>query len=120
MNQAALTISVVVGTLAVIGVIAFLIAVTRTTAQEKRIERLQSENEDYIRRLDYVEPRLHTLEQQNSTLMKLHDPTDQIASARQDHKEILAILRAQGTVLAELEETISNRFPHQDRRGGHE
>lgn len=109
MNQVALTVSVIGVVLLLTGVAAGLLAVFRTTAQDKRIERLQSENGDYVRRLDYVEPRLHTLEQQNETLLRLHDPTSDRAATNAEHTKIIALLNAQGDTLKELERNMEGR-----------
>jgi hypothetical protein len=109
-NQVAITASVIGLLLLLIGVAAALLAVFRTTAQDKRIERLQSENTDYVRRLDYVEPRLHTLEQQNETLLRLHDPSADRAATKAEHEQILAVLNAQSDVLADLERNLEGRL----------
>lgn len=109
MSQLAVALSVLGGLLALVGLAAGVSAVFRTTAQDKRIERLQSENGDYIRRLDYVEPRLHTLEQQNETLLRLHDPTVDRAATASEHAAILRVLNANTRVLAEIESSMNGR-----------
>lgn len=109
MSQVAVTLSVIAGVLFLIGVAAALSAVYRSTAQDKRIERLQSENTDYVRRLDYVEPRLHTLEQQNETLLRLHDPTADRQATAAEHAEILRVLHEQSRVLGEIEDGMGGR-----------
>lgn len=109
MNQVAVTVSVIGVVLLLVGVAAGLLAVFKTTAQDKRIERLQSENGDYVRRLDYVEPRLHTLEQQNETLLRLHDPTADRAATKAEHTQIIGLLNAQSAVLVELEQNMQGR-----------
>lgn len=103
MSTLALTLSIIGGILVCIGAAAALTAVFRTTAQDKTIERQRSEIGDYIRRLDYVEPRLHTLEQQNETLLRLHDPTADRAATAAEHAEILRVLRAQSDTLEDIE-----------------
>jgi phosphopantetheine adenylyltransferase len=108
-NQVSLALSIVGGVLLLIGVAAALTAVYRTTASDKILARLRGENVDYVRRLEYVEPRLHTLEQQNETLLRLHDPSTDRAATKAEHAEIIRILNEQTRVLGEIESGMEGR-----------
>lgn len=70
----------------------------RSKAVELTVDRLRSENEDYVRRLNYLEPRTEVLERENKTLRALHNPADAIddlkAQEASNHKEAMAVLRS--------------------------
>lgn len=66
-------------------------AVIRTSAQEATIKRLRDENEDYLRRLNYLEPRVDVLENRNEILEQLHNPAKAIAEVATQVAQLLAL-----------------------------
>lgn len=79
----------------------------RASANDARTKRLSEENADYLRRLGYIEPKLQQAEQQNALLMKLHNPTEQLAQISGNQKEILEVLEAQSEVLHDIEAKVT-------------
>lgn len=57
-------------------------AVIKASAQDATIKRLRGENDDYVKRLNYIEPKVDALERENRTLRDLHNPADEIASLK--------------------------------------
>lgn len=53
-------------------------AVFRASALEASNERLRKENEDYVRRLNYIEPKVEVLERENTTLRSTRDPSEKL------------------------------------------
>jgi vacuolar-type H+-ATPase subunit I/STV1 len=70
----------------------------RADASDLTMTRLRSENEDYLRRLNYLEPRVTALESRNKVLEELHDPAEEIAALRKEeaahHTEQMRVLRS--------------------------
>jgi chromosome segregation ATPase len=85
----------------------------RSTDQEARIKRLQGERDDLLSRLNFIEPKLRTVEEQNSVLRELHNPAQQIAALReqeaQNHAKTYELLEAQSVTLKQIEESLPGR-----------
>jgi hypothetical protein len=84
----------------------------RSSYSDAQLKRLRGEGEDYLRRLNYVEPRLATMEKQNELLMALHNP-----KAFQDRTDV-SLARIQ-KVLDEQAQTLGDvrramHAPHED------
>lgn len=109
----------ILGTLVVLGGVgAGVWAFFTSAGRDAAMNRLRVENEDVIRRLNYVEPRLKDSEAKNALLMELHNPTarlDAISALQvQDgkdnrnlHERTVTLLNAQHTALLEAIEEIS-------------
>lgn len=81
-----------IGTLILLaGIAGSVWAVIRTSAQEATIKRLRDENEDYLRRLNYLEPRVEVLESRNEILEQLHNPAKAIAEVATQVAQLLAL-----------------------------
>lgn len=61
-------------------VAAGIYAVFKSSAADARIKRLQDERDDYLSRLNYIEPKFVEAQQQNKLLRELHNPTSQLES----------------------------------------
>lgn len=72
-------------------------AVIKTSAQEASNRRLRTENEDLIRRVNYLEPRTDVLERENETLRSIRDPSEAIealkAQEQGNHEATLGVLQ---------------------------
>lgn len=108
------------GLAALVVLVAGLYAVFKSSAADARIKRLQDERDDYLSRLNYIEPRFVELEQQNKLLKSLHNPTARLESLevtalRIDTKsdKTLELLDAQERTL----QSIHTRFPHNPTAG---
>lgn len=92
-----------------------LYAVFRSSAQDARIKRLQDERDDYLSRLNYVEPKLLEAEQQNRVLLELHNPSDQLeaikAQGQVNHDRIVEIIRSQTTTLRQAIQASHQQSP---------
>jgi hypothetical protein len=104
-----LALATIGGLVALASIVGGLYAVFKSTAMDKTIERQRNEIGDYIQRLDYVEPRLHTLEQRNETLLALHDPAPERAKNAAEHATIVGLLTDQGRLLGEIEGRLEGR-----------
>jgi hypothetical protein len=86
--------------------------VVRASNKDARIKRLQDENADYLKRLDYIEPRFAKAEQQNRLLLEMHNPSDQIEALRQqeqgNHDRTVEILTEQAKVLKQIESRVKS------------
>lgn len=82
-------------------------AVFRTAAQDARLKVVSGQRDDYLQRLNYIEPKVTKLEEQNRILLELHNPAEQIkqlASQEQtNHDRTVELLEQQSTVLSEIE-----------------
>lgn len=103
--------------LAIIGALFVLAALggglyvaARSSASDVRERRLREENEDLVRRLDWIEPRFKQAEQQNQLLLQLHNPTSQLEAlgtqAMANYEATVAILNQQSAVLHEIDEKL--------------
>lgn len=88
---------VVTGLLGLIGLAGAVYANLRSSALEASNRRLSTDNEYYLRKVNYLEPRVEALERENETLQKLHNPIPAINSLRdqegRNHKEAMKMLR---------------------------
>lgn len=95
------TLAVIGGLFMLAGIAGTLYAFARGSANEARIKRLQAERDDYLSRLNYIEPRYDVLKEQNKTLRTLTDPTprlERLADTIDDRStEVLEELRKQST-----------------------
>lgn len=111
MNTLAVIASVI-GAIVLLAVTAGgVVAILRASEKEKTEERLRAENQDYVRRLEYVEPRLRTLERDNETLLKLHDPTDAADQSSEEHAQIVSILVANKQLLEAIDKRLHGEAP---------
>lgn len=103
MNSAGVAISTILGLLALAGLGGGLWAVFRSAAQDARIKRLQDERDDYLSRLNYIEPRHRAVEQQNEVLLALHNPTDELTGLHDNQVEILRVINAQSALIRQID-----------------
>lgn len=61
-------------------------AVIRASAQDATIKRQRGEIDDYLKRLNYIEPRVEALERENETLRSLRDPSEAIADLKEQEQ----------------------------------
>lgn len=98
------TVLAVLGTLVVLtSVGGGLYAYFRSTAADARIKRLQDERDDYLSRLNYIEPRHKVIEQQNELLRQLHNPTALLETIAGKADEIIVTLDEQRELLEEID-----------------
>lgn len=78
------------------GLAAVVWAKFQSDAKDITERRLRAENEDYLRRLNYLEPHATGLEQRVKVLESLHAPTEAIEGLRRDianhHREVMRLL----------------------------
>lgn len=102
------TFLAIVGSLVLLaGVGGVLYAQARASQRDATETRLRRENEDYLRRLNFVEPKLAKAEEQNALLMTLHNPTAKLEELSGNDKKILEILAAQGLELRQIHTAVS-------------
>lgn len=100
-------------TAAVLAVIATLVTLAgvafaawqllKAADREARIKRLQNERDDYLSRLNYIEPRHRAIEQQNEVLLALHNPTDKLEDLAERQADMLRILRGIKTLAEQID-----------------
>lgn len=110
MNTLGLILSIIGGLAALAAVSAGVYATFKGTAADKRIERLQGERDDYLSRLNFIEPRYAALEEQNQTLRTLYDPSARLvelgAAVESNAKKVLAVLDRQAATLEEIKQRV--------------
>lgn len=88
-------------------------AVFRSTSQDARIKRLQDERDDYLNRLNFIEPKVKALEQQNELLMAMHNPADAIAALgiqeKANHEQTVTFLKEQSGLLKQIHDDLDGR-----------
>lgn len=114
MSAIGVAISSVLGLVALIGIGSGLWAVAHSTSQDQRIKRLQDERDDYLSRLNFIEPRHRAIEQQNEVLLALHDPTLRLESIDGNQVEILKQLGAQSVLIQQIDNKLDE--PRGDKR----
>lgn len=75
----------------------------RAAQSEATLKRLRDERDDYLSRLNYIEPRHRAIEQQNEVLLALHNPKDQLDDIQGSQAEMLRVLRAQKTLMEQID-----------------
>lgn len=104
--QPALAVVLALFALAVIG--GGLWAAFRSTDQDARIKRLQGERDDLLSRLNFIEPKLKVVEDQNALLLAMHNPAEQIAELKsqeaENHRKTYALLEKQHATLLLIDE----------------
>lgn len=79
-------------------------AVFRSSAQDATITRLRAEISDYVGRIEYIEPRLTSAEQQNRLLRDLQNPSAEIGEVKGLQARTLELLNEQFAILREIEQ----------------
>jgi hypothetical protein len=106
-SQLQIVLGVVLGLFLLAGLVGGLWAAFRSADQETRIKRLQSERDDLLSRLNFIEPKLKALEEQNKVLLDLHNPADQISALKAqeaaNHKATFELLTAQHKTLQAID-----------------
>lgn len=107
MNGFGQGLAVIGGLVGLAAIAGALWAVARSAAQDTRIKFLEGQRDDYLSRLNYIEPKLKTAEEQNRILLELHNPAEQIkALATQEqtnHDRTVLLLTEQRQTLALME-----------------
>lgn len=107
MNTLQSVLVIIVSLVTLAGVGGALWAIARSSQQDARIKRLQGERDDYLSRLNYIEPRLKAVEQQNEVLLALHNPTDKIealkAQEQANHDATVDLLQEQSRILRSID-----------------
>lgn len=97
MNNIVAAFVAVSSLLGLVGLAGAVYANFRSSALEASNKRLTADNEYYLRKVNYLEPRLEVLERENETLQKLHNPVPAIHELRdqeaENHRETLRIQR---------------------------
>lgn len=81
-------------------------SVLRSSTIEANYQRVRDEAEDYLRRVNFLEPRVEVLERENKTLRDLHNPAKAIdVAAHQVAKNHLQTFE----VLTRIEKNLRDR-----------
>lgn len=75
----------------------------RNSDRDAQLTRVRGDAADYLQKLNYVEPRLRAVEQQNEVLLALHNPTEQLDKLHTNDMEILRVLNAQHDLLEDID-----------------
>lgn len=110
-TQTALAIIGALFTLAAIG--GGLWAAFRTAAQEATIKRLRDDNAEYVKRIEYIEPRWKSADEQNTLLRDLHNPTAQLGRIEDKTTRTIDLLSQQHALLDEVAQEMHRRSPRE-------
>lgn len=106
MNGLQTALSVIGALIVLAGVGGVLYANFRASQDEAVKKRLREERDDYLSRLNYIEPRHRALEQQNEVLLALHNPKEQLDDIGVNVVEALRLLRAQKSLMEQIDRTL--------------
>lgn len=111
-------------TLAILGALVALAAVGgglwavfRTAAQDATIERLRTDNAEYIKRIEYIEPRWKAADEQNTLLRELHNPSAQLGRLEDKSSRTVELLEDQHELLNEIAAEMHRRGPRDGNPG---
>lgn len=92
--------------LGIAGVIGAVYANFRSTALEASNKRLTADNDYYLKKVSYLEPKVEALERENETLRTLINPAQAIEALRKqeadNHTDTYALLQANNAALQQL------------------
>jgi hypothetical protein len=107
LSQAVTLVAAMIGLALLIGA---AWALVRASNRDATLKRAREENTDYVKRLDFLEPRFKELEQQNKLLLEMHNPADQISALQMqeqvNHDRTVQLLTAQAEVLKQIESRV--------------
>lgn len=103
MNALQTALAVIGGlvTLAALG--GALYANFRAAQSDAIIKRLRDERDDYLSRLNYIEPRHRAAEQQLEVLLALHNPKDQLDDMQTTLTETIRLVRGIKTLAEQID-----------------
>lgn len=97
-GQVSSGLSILVALVVLAGAAAGVWAVLKGKAVELTVQRLRGENEDYVRRLNYLEPLARQQGEELKVLRTMVNPADEIHEMRQQenqhHEEQMRVLRS--------------------------
>lgn len=110
-----LTLSIIGGIAAVLVIAGGVYAIFTTSRKDVTEKRLRAENEDLVRRLDWIEPRFKDAEAKNELLTTLHNPTVQLQEMsereRDNHTTTVRLLGEQRDILVSIENKLDRSQP---------
>lgn len=113
MDSLQAVLAIIGGLVALLMIGAATWAVFRSSSQDARIKRLQDERDDYLHRLNFIEPKVEALTKQNELLMAMHNPADQISKLsvqeQANHEQTVTFLTQQNELLTAIHKDLSGR-----------
>lgn len=113
MGSVQIVLTVIGGLVLLAGTAGGVYATFRSSSQDTRIKRLQGERDDYLNRLNFIEPKVKLLEQQNEMLLAMHNPADQIKNLseqeQKNHDQTVTFLTTQNELLTAIHADLSGR-----------
>lgn len=95
MNTVGATVAILAGLVVLAGFIVAVLVNARAKGQEETTKRLRDDRDDYKSRVEFIEPRLSKVLEENAMLQQMHDPTAQLTAIKGDTGMIVALLKAQ-------------------------
>lgn len=115
MSDLQIVLGVVISLLTLAGLGGGVWVTFKGAATAARIKRLQDERDDYLSRLNFIEPRHRAVEQQNEVLLALHNPTEKLDQLGDNQTEILRVLRAQHRIIEQIDQQLYRDRPKDQR-----
>lgn len=103
MNGLQTVLSGIGGLIVLAGIGGVLYAQFRSAQHEATVKRLREERDDYLSRLNYIEPRHRALEQQTEVLLALHNPKEQLDDMQATLTETARIARGILTLAEQID-----------------
>jgi hypothetical protein len=116
MNAASVILSIIGALVVLASVGGGLWAVFRSSAQDSTIKRLRDERDDYLSRLNYIEPRHRAVEQQNELLLAMHNPTEKLDALAGDSHRVLDALKTMHVLIQQIDRSLYREGRHDTRR----
>jgi hypothetical protein len=95
MNPVLVIVSIIGALVVIAGFVTAVWVSARAGGQAERIKRLSGDRDDYKSRVEFIEPRLVKIEQENALLQELHNPSARLGAIKADTARILSILKDQ-------------------------
>lgn len=123
-TQVLAVISILAGLVALAGVIGTLRGVAKSASQEAQLKRVREDRDDYLSRLNFIEPRHAALVEQNEMLRTLNDPSQRLNDLGELIEEntdalrgqINQVLERQGAMLRAIDGQVHARPDNGDQR----
>lgn len=84
----------------------------KSSEDKEEMARVRAHRDDLLSRLNFIEPRVKLLEQQNEVLMSLHNPAQQITNLaeqeQRNHVETVRLLQSTHDILEQIDGHLTN------------
>lgn len=118
MSGVATALSVLGALVTLAGIGGAMYANFRGAQYKATLDRVSRERDDYLSRLNFIEPRHRAAEQQLEVLLALHNPKDQLDDMQSTATETLRIVRGIKNIAEQIDRQLYRPRGERDDRSG--